>query len=159
GSPLFRLMLRDWANVTVLEVPPPPPWWTPRRVAFAIGAVALAGLVGLAWMVSLRVRIARQAAELRAHYEKATQLEAQFRQAQKLEALGRLAGGIAHDFNNLLTVINGCSDLLKRNLPPQGSWTELVDSIAKAGERASGLTGQLLLLSRHRAVTLVPVDL
>ena len=48
------------------------------------------------------------------------QLEQQFLQAQKMEAVGLLAGGVAHDFNNMLTVINGYSQLMLTDLPPDG---------------------------------------
>jgi signal transduction histidine kinase/CheY-like chemotaxis protein len=152
----FHLWVRDWADVNVLEVPPPPPWWTPTRVCLVFGGLALGAAV---WVGTLRLRIWQQTAELRTHFEKEAQLEAQLRQSQKLEAIGRLAGGIAHDFNNLLTVINGCSDLLKQDLPPAGPEADLLGAISSAGERAAGLTKQLLLFSRRRAVTLGPLDL
>jgi two-component system, cell cycle sensor histidine kinase and response regulator CckA len=75
-------------------------------------------------------------------------LEHQLRQAQKMEAVGQLAGGIAHDFNNLLTVINGyCSVLLAE----EGLGAQVkgcLNEVQKAGDRAAGLTRQLLAFSR-----------
>jgi PAS domain S-box-containing protein len=87
------------------------------------------------------------------------QLSEQLRQSQKLEAVGQLAGGIAHDFNNLLTVIGGYSDLVLRRLPRESPLVASVAEIKKAGDRASGLTRQLLAFSRKQILQPAVLDL
>ncbi|HXW15580.1 MAG TPA: ATP-binding protein, partial [Terriglobia bacterium] len=77
----------------------------------------------------------------------------------KMEAVGRLAAGVAHDFNNLLTIINGYSELLLEQLPPGHEMRDSVSEIKGAGQRATGLTRQLLAFSRQEIRTLSILNL
>jgi PAS domain S-box-containing protein len=90
----------------------------------------------------LSERKSREAAE--------QQREEQVQNAQRLDAVGRLAGGIAHDFNNLLTGILSYSDLILQELRPSDPIRNDVEQIRDAGQRAAGLTRQLLAFSRRQ---------
>ncbi len=89
--------------------------------------------------------------ELKAAQDKLRETEEQLRFSQKLEAMGRLAGGIAHDFNNILTVINGFSELLLMQLPPEeADLRPSIVEILESGRKAMDLTGRLLAFSRKQ---------
>ena len=94
---------------------------------------------------------AERAKRRRAEAEVKT-LEQQLRHSQKLEAVGQLAGGIAHDFNNLLTVINGYCERLLIMVNEDGPFKVDLELIHKAGQRAAGLTRQLLAFSRRQVL-------
>ena len=103
--------------------------------------------------------VARDTSEKkRAAAEKAT-LEEKLFQAQKMESIGRLAGGVAHDFNNLLTVINGYSQLILSRIGTDDPLHHTIEEIHKAGQRASGLTRQLLAFSRKQVLQPRVLDL
>jgi two-component system, cell cycle sensor histidine kinase and response regulator CckA len=70
----------------------------------------------------------------------------------KTSRLGRLAGGIAHDFNNLLTVINGYGEMAMSRLPAGDPAHAMLQEIVAAGDRAAGLTRQLLAFSRKAII-------
>lgn len=105
------------------------------------------------------VHIARSVAPLRAAEKERLALKEQLLQAQKMESIGRLAGGVAHDFNNLLSVIIGFSELAVRSLPPERPEIQQILQIKEAGQRAAGLTQQLLAFSRKQTLTLQPLNL
>jgi two-component system, cell cycle sensor histidine kinase and response regulator CckA len=85
-------------------------------------------------------------------------LEEQLRQAQRMEAVGRLSAGVAHDFNNLLGVILGYGGILRSRIKDEALRSKL-EEIIKAGEKAAGLTRQLLTFSRKQVLQPVVLDL
>jgi PAS domain S-box-containing protein len=72
-------------------------------------------------------------------------------QDQKLESIGRFAGGVAHDFNNLLTGILSYAELGERE-SGASPLAERFRRIQVAGDRAAGLTRQLLAFAREQPV-------
>ncbi len=86
-------------------------------------------------------------------------LQAQLMQAQKMAAVGRLAAGVAHDFNNQLVVILGYCDMLACTLDEGDPRRDLLDEIARAGERANATTSHLLSFSRRQLLRPEPTDL
>ncbi len=79
--------------------------------------------------------------------------EARLRESERLEAIGRLAGGIAHDFNNLMMIVLMQSDtLLRATRVDDPNRTELLE-IHGAGQRATGLTRQLLAFARRQMLS------
>ncbi|AWM37143.1 Blue-light-activated protein [Gemmata obscuriglobus] len=149
-------------DVFVRSRPPPPPpesWWTARRVTRLLVGVGVAGLLVGGWILTLRRQVRRQAAEIRARYEREAELSRSLQESRRLEALGRLVGGIAHDFNNLLTVILGSGQLVRDLVPAASPADELLRTVIQAGERGADLTGQLLTFSRRNPIALEPMDL
>ena len=152
------------------------PWYLASGF-IAVGILAATAIfAAIALFVSRHVRLERLVAErtialagantqLRAELAdrrrveaERTRLEGQLHQAQKLEAVGRLAGGIVHDFNNLLTVITGFAEFVHDEIAGNVAVRSAMDEIARAAERASGLTRQLMAFSRHQVVEPRPLD-
>ena len=102
--------------------------------------------------------LARDVTASKRSQEALRESEAQLRQSQKMEAIGRLAGGVAHDFNNILSVIL-CSAEFARDSTGGGTLTDDLDAIQSAGERAQGLTRQLLAFSRKQVLEPRVIDL
>ena len=75
------------------------------------------------------------------------------------EAIGRMAGGVAHDINNLLSVVLSFGSLATSQLPAESPARDDLSEIRAAAERASGLTKQLLNLSRKTPSTPKPLQL
>ncbi len=85
--------------------------------------------------------------------------EEQLQRAQRMETVGRLAGGMAHETNNQMMVISSFVEFLLRS----GNLTENqrndLAHMGAAAERVSGLTRQLLALSRRQVLETRVLDL
>ena len=69
-------------------------------------------------------------------------------QSQRMESVGMLAGGVAHDFNNILMGILGYTSLAKDALDKAHPAYRMLNTIEQSGERAAGLTNELLAYAR-----------
>ncbi len=85
-------------------------------------------------------------------------LEASLAQSEKLAAVGQLAAGLAHEINNPLTAIIANTQLLQRELKDDTDKLELVDLIARAGQRAAQVVRNLLDLARKEEYLFEPTD-
>jgi signal transduction histidine kinase/ActR/RegA family two-component response regulator len=133
-----------------------------RSLSVTFFAISLFGGLMLAVVTRMEraLRLARQETLRREQAERArAEAELQAVESKQLEMVGRLAAGVAHDFNNNLTAIMGSAELLRMELPEQGSGAELSDSILQASQRLAELTRQLLAYSRKARMLQTPTDL
>ncbi len=79
--------------------------------------------------------------------------------ARQMEALGQFAAGIAHDFKNSLMVIQGCSDLMLREIDDSEAMLEHLEVVQRATRNAEIFTGSLLSFSREEISDMRSVDL
>jgi two-component system, cell cycle sensor histidine kinase and response regulator CckA len=105
------------------------------------------------------ILVFRDATRRKEHEATLLESERQLLHSQRMEAVGRLAGGVAHDFNNLLTIISGYADLLLKRIDLDDSARSRIGEISKAGQKAAGLTRQLLAFSRGKPLKLEVIDL
>lgn len=75
--------------------------------------------------------------------------EERLEQSRKLEAIGTLAAGIAHDFNNILGAIRGYADMAQCQTSSDPHFSNNLDQIIIAADRATDLVKQILLFSRQ----------
>jgi two-component system cell cycle sensor histidine kinase/response regulator CckA len=125
----------------------------------AIKAGALDYVVATGQAIAALPRVAERALREWGHILDRRRVEADLLHVQKIETVGQLAGGVAHDFNNLLTVINGFCDLALARPSGDAAVREAMVAVRQAGDRAVGLTRQLLAFARKQVAEPRVVDL
>lgn len=128
---------RSSARWIAIPTPDGPATWFSHLFPLVDPSGEVAGVIGMSLDVTERAESELERREL----------ERRLQQAQRLETVGQLAGGVAHDFNNLLAVMSMQTDLLSDELG--GRATEQLDELRSTIDRASALTRQLLVFSRH----------
>ncbi len=135
--------------------------WVRERIARHLGHTdpVVCRLSGERWyVISERATPSGGVVKLLTDISEIKQQEERLRQSHKMEALGQLASGLAHEFNNVLTAVGGFSEMGLRD-PSNAARAELCfTEIAKASERATDLTGQLLSFSRNQPTEAKVVD-
>jgi signal transduction histidine kinase/CheY-like chemotaxis protein len=123
------------------------------RLVWTAGGIFLVLVLTIGWLTYLISRMRSAERELVAN-------QAELRRAQQFKVIGSLAGGIAHDFNNLITAISGFTSLSAERVPPGDAiLLDNLDQVARASQRAAGLTRQLLSFARRQPIEPRIVDL
>lgn len=135
--------------------------WVRERIARHLGHTdpVVCRLSGERWyVISERATPSGGVVKLLTDITEIKRQEEKLRQSHKMEALGQLASGLAHEFNNVLTAVGGFSEMGLRD-PGNAARAELCfTEIAKAAERATDLTSQLLSFSRSQPAHTKVVD-
>lgn len=111
--------------------------------------MAVSPVVDASGHITGQVGMIRDVTEIRVAELEYRRLNAQVAQLQKMEAIGALAGGVAHDLNNILTALVSYPELLLLNLPPGDPLRQPLQTIQKAGQMASDIVQDLLILARR----------
>jgi len=82
--------------------------------------------------------------------KKNEELQKLLNQSQKMDSIGQFSGGIAHNFNNIITAINGYVSLIEEDKDDDFKYSNEIQEIKKAANRATDLTSQLLTVSKRQ---------
>jgi PAS domain S-box-containing protein len=85
-------------------------------------------------------------------------LEARLRSAEQMRAIGSMARGIAHDFNNILGAVQGFSQLLEEDLPPNSPEHGFAVRISDTVNHGKAVIDQILSLAKSEAEGSAIVD-
>ncbi len=114
-------------------------------------AVTMSPIIDAAGTVVGTARITRDLTEVKQAEAARRTAEQQSAQGQRMASLGQLAGGVAHDFNNLLGIMLNFTAFAAEETDDPAVRADLAKA-RLAGERAVGLTRQLLTFTRQDTV-------
>ncbi len=108
----------------------------------------VAGIVGVARDITLRLHEAEQQEILQRRLEK----------AERAESLALLAGGVAHDLNNILGPLVAYPELIMMKLPSDSPHRRQLEIMSKAARDAADVIQDLLALARRGRYETKPTD-
>lgn len=120
----FQVLLRSPDDVRLLR---PPPWWTPRKVMWIAGLLALVTMVAFAWVGVLRRRVNKQTKIIRERL----QVEAALK--DRYEDLFENANDMVftHELNGRITSINKTGERLLQRGRARITSQNLIDLVAE----------------------------
>ncbi len=86
-------------------------------------------------------------------------MEETSRRQDRLAAVGRVAAGIAHEIRNPLAAMRGSIQVLRAEMPPDSTQSELMEIILREGDRLNRIITDFLTYARPRPVELAEIDL
>lgn len=89
----------------------------------------------------------------------AREAQAKLLQNKKMESIARMATNMAHDFNNILSVIDGYSNIIRKNLKSGKDVTELFGPIDRSVKRGSDLSSLLMAISEGQGAQKRPINI
>ena len=85
-------------------------------------------------------------------------LEESSRRQDRLAAIGRMAASIAHEIRNPLAAMRGSIQMLRSEMDPQSSQTELMEIILRESDRLNRIISDFLNYARPRSLVHQTVD-
>ena len=85
-------------------------------------------------------------------------LEETSRRQDRLAAIGRMAASIAHEIRNPLAAMRGSIQMLRSEMDPQSSQTELMEIILRESDRLNRIISDFLNYARPRSIVHQTVD-
>lgn len=119
----FRILMRDPADVVVLQAPP---WWTLRKLLWAVGLLIAVVVGAFAWVAILRQRVRTQTQIIQ------EKLQAEALLKERFLELFENANDIVftHDLTGRLTSINSTGELLLQRKRDELLSANLLDLVA-----------------------------
>ncbi len=116
------------------------------------------------WNISQRekaqhLELQEKIAALKQLQQEQQDLQKKLLQAQKMEAIGLMAGGVAHDLNNILSGLISYPELMLMMLPKESELRGYLETMKKAGLRASAVVADMLTVARGVTIVREPGEI